>query len=194
MCLSGRRSPSRWRLRPERRRSYMRYTRMAPILLLLPACHGGGPGSVEPITSGIRDAQGADHGSAELRENDGRIMVRIRVRGMVPGTHGVHLHAVGQCDGPDFQTGGAHLNPTGKQHGVLNPQGPHLGDLPNLIVAGDGEGEAQDDVLGAEARAGLKSFLGTAGLTLIVHAQRDDQVTDPAGNSGARVACAAFKP
>lgn len=172
----------------------MRYARLTPILLLLPACHGGGPGGVEPRESVLRDAQGVDHGRVQLRQRNGLIEVRIRATGMSPGTHGVHLHALGQCAGPDFQSAGVHLNPTVKKHGALNPQGPHLGDLPNLIIRPDGGGEAVDEVLGAEARAGLKSFVAGAGLALVVHAQRDDQVTDPAGNSGARIACAAFRP
>ena len=142
----------------------------------------------------IRDAQGVDHGRVRLRERDGLIEVRIRAVGLAPGTHGVHLHGIGRCTGPDFQSAGPHLNPRGKRHGVLNPQGPHLGDLPNLIIRPDGGGEAVDEVLGAEARAGLRSFVAGAGLALVIHAQRDDQVTDPSGNSGARIACAAFTP
>ena len=126
----------------------MRYARILPVLLFLPACQGSGPGSVEPMESVIRDAQGVDHGRAVLREEAGRIVVHIRASGLAPGTHGVHLHAVGQCDGPAFESAGPHFNPTAKKHGVLNPEGPHLGDLSNLTVTGDGRADALDQVLG----------------------------------------------
>lgn len=110
------------------------------------------------------------------------------------GSHGTHLHAAGQCDAPDFQSAGSHLNPASKKHGILNPEGHHLHDLPNLIVTPNGRAEAIDEVLGDQAKAGLKSFVGPSGLSLVIHADPDDQRSDPSGNSGARIACAVIRP
>ena len=68
--------------------------------------------------------------------------VRVAVTGyrLPPGAHGLHIHAVGRCDPPEFTTASGHFNPGNKQHGKLNPAGPHAGDLPNLVVAASGEG------------------------------------------------------
>ena len=56
-----------------------------------------------------------------------------------PGWHGIHLHAVGTCEDPDkFELSQAHLNHSAKQHGLLNPQGPDDGDLPNVYAGPDG--------------------------------------------------------
>ncbi|HET7231398.1 MAG TPA: superoxide dismutase family protein [Longimicrobium sp.] len=108
--------------------------------------------------------------------------------GLPAGTHGTHLHAVGRCDAPQFTTAGAHLNPANRQHGMRNPQGPHLGDLPNLVIGANGQGRIETIVRGSltPGRAPLFDADGTA---LVVHATADDEVTDPSGNSGARLAC-----
>lgn len=154
-------------------------------------CGGGTATSAPaPVESTLRDGQGADVGRVILREQGDRILVNVRVAGLTPGEHGVHLHAVGKCDAPSFETAGAHFNPTSLRHGHLNPQGPHRGDLGNLLVSSDGRGEKTVELIGAEVRAGIPALLGQTGLALVVHASRDDETTDPTGNSGARVACA----
>lgn len=156
------------------------------------ACGGGG--APPPVESILRDAQGADVGRVTLRERGDRIQLHVRVAGLTPGEHGLHIHGVGKCEPPGFQSAGAHLNPTNLRHGHRNPQGPHLGDLGNLFVGSDGRGEKTVDLIGAEVRSGLRAFLGVAGLAVVVHADRDDEMTDPTGNSGARVACAVVGP
>jgi superoxide dismutase, Cu-Zn family len=112
----------------------------------------------------------------------------VESTGLPAGTHGTHLHAVGRCDAPQFTTAGGHLNPMNRQHGLRNPAGPHLGDLPNLTVGANGQGRMETIVRGSltPGRAPLFDADGTA---LVVHAGADDMMTDPAGNSGARIAC-----
>jgi Cu-Zn family superoxide dismutase len=111
--------------------------------------------------------------------------------GFSAGDHGIHFHHAGRCDGPDFASAGPHLNPAGARHGLQNPEGPHAGDLPNIAV--NTAGEALVDVtsprvtLDSSAPGGLFDADGT---TVVIHALADDQRTDPAGNSGARIACA----
>ena len=116
------------------------------------------------------------------------VRVVVESTGLPAGTHGTHLHAVGRCEPPAFTTAGPHLNPASRQHGLRNPQGPHLGDMPNLVVGANGRGRVEAIVRGSitPGRAPLFDPDGTA---LVVHATADDQVTDPAGNSGARIAC-----
>jgi Cu-Zn family superoxide dismutase len=95
------------------------------------------------------------------------------------------VHTTGLCDAPDFTTAGPHWNPTAMKHGTMNPQGPHEGDLPNLIVGTDGRGTLGITIPGA-TMAGL---FDTDGSALVVHAGADDLMTDPSGNSGGRIAC-----
>jgi len=114
--------------------------------------------------------------------------VNLNVRGIPAGTHGVHVHQNGACDAPDFTSAGPHYNPTNRQHGMQNPQGPHAGDLPNLTVGANGEGELETVKEGVSLR-GANPLLKPGGTALIIHAAADDQRTDPSGNSGARIAC-----
>ena len=163
----------------------MRYGAMLAVLAVL----ARGADTKEVL---LHDGSGAEVGKVTLRENGQRISIRIEVHGLAAGLHGMHLHAAGRCEGPDFQSAGGHFNPTGMRHGHKNPQGPHLGDLGNLKVGDDQKGDMTVDVSGPEARLGLKGFLeaNPNGLALVIHASQDDETTDPTGNSGARIACA----
>jgi Cu-Zn family superoxide dismutase len=114
------------------------------------------------------------------------IMLRINASGIPAGQHGVHLHSVGKCEAPKFTSAGPHWNPTEKKHGHRNPAGYHMGDLGNLGVGADGKLVVA--LLVPEATLdGIRDADGTA---LVLHAKADDEVTDPSGNSGDRVACA----
>ena len=97
-----------------------------------------------------------------------------------------HIHAVGTCEPPAFASAGGHFNPGNKKHGHKNPEGAHAGDLPNLTVGADGAGRL-------EATAAGVTLKDIAGLALVVHADPDDEKTDPTGNSGARVACGVIR-
>jgi Cu-Zn family superoxide dismutase len=171
----------------------MRNALLGPALLLSVWCCSGNP-SPAPVESTIRTADGTAVGSVTLLPHGEEIQVHVRVAGMPQGDHGMHLHAVALCEPPAFQSAGAHLNPEGKQHGHLNPQGPHLGDLGNLTVGADGRADTTVNLMGAQAKAGLPGLLGPSGVALVIHADRDDERTDPAGSSGTRIACAAIKP
>ena len=96
---------------------------------------------------------------------------------------------MGSCQPPEFTSAGPHFNPTNKKHGTLNPEGPHAGDLPNLVVAPSGEGGVDVTAKAVTLGPGPNSLLGPSGTSLVVHAAADDNVTDPAGDSGARIAC-----
>ncbi|MHA6723407.1 superoxide dismutase family protein [Sphingomonas sp. RS2018] len=136
----------------------------------------------------LKTASGTTVGRATATSTGGGVRIAIEGTGMPAGTHGVHVHAVGRCDGPDFTTAGAHWNPGMKQHGAQNPAGPHAGDMPNLLVGTDGAGKL-DFTLAGGTMAGLLDADGSA---FVVHAAPDDLKTDPSGNSGARIACGVF--
>ena len=108
-------------------------------------------------------------------------------------THGVHLHAVGDCSAADFSSAGGHLNPQNNSHGSENQQGAHLGDLPNATVGPNGVG-AVSDVLRGEAAQVLGWIFDADGTAVVVHEGPDDYRTDPAGSAGARVACGVLSP
>lgn len=143
---------------------------------------GGYEGPAVPLVN----ASGATVGTVEIQPRSGGTYLRVEVQGMPMGEHGLHLHAVGKCEGPAFQSAGGHWNPASKQHGHLNPLGAHLGDLPNLDVSANGHGRLVFLVNGQVNDAD--------GTSLVVHAKPDDNRTDPSGNSGDRIACAVLSP
>jgi Cu-Zn family superoxide dismutase len=140
-------------------------------------------------TARVQDASGRAVGTATFTEVSGGVKVLLETNGLPPGPHGVHIHEVGKCEPPGFTTAGNHFNPEAKQHGALNPQGQHAGDLPNLTVGTDGSGRLEAMSTLITLGAGPKSILDADGSALVVHAAPDDFRTDPTGNSGARIAC-----
>lgn len=135
-------------------------------------------------------ADGTAAGSVTLNQDPNGVGVTIAATGLPPGVHGVHLHAVGACDAPTFESAGAHWNPTGRHHGRDNPQGSHLGDLANLNIGADGGGESIFAIGAARLSEGASAIMDADGASLVVHAKPDDYKTDPSGDSGDRIACA----
>jgi Cu-Zn family superoxide dismutase len=130
---------------------------------------------------------------ATLVDTAGALRLAVSVGGLTPGPHGLHVHAAGSCTPPSFASAGGHFNPEGRQHGRLNPSGPHLGDLPNLVVGPDGSADTSFAVSQAE-RSGPRSLQQPGGTSVVIHAGPDDERTDPSGGSGDRVACAVLEP
>jgi Cu-Zn family superoxide dismutase len=180
--------------------------RVAPAILLIAAL------SIVPFSRSL--ASTPPLGFAELRDSDGQLVgaasfqrvadgveIRARFAGLPPGVHGYHVHAVGRCDAPSFMTAEGHFNPMVQehlpllevpqpnQHGLRNPRGPHMGDLPNIVVAEDGTASLTAVARYATLAPGETSLFDHDGSALVIHADPDDEVSDPAGNSGARIAC-----
>jgi Cu-Zn family superoxide dismutase len=158
--------------------------------LMLAACRPMA-GDGRRATAALRDATGQALGTLTLRDGPGEsLVIDGELTGLPPGTHGIHFHAVGQCDAAGaFASAGAHFNPASRKHGLESTDGPHAGDLPNLVVGADGRASVRMTsprvTLGREAA----SLLDADGSAIVVHATADDQRTDPSGNSGARIAC-----
>jgi Cu-Zn family superoxide dismutase len=136
------------------------------------------------------NASGQSIGTVRAWETAGGVSFRINASGLPHGLHGIHVHAVGRCDPPEFTSAGAHFNPAARNHGLNNPAGPHAGDLPNVEVAANGVLAATVTLPGAS----MASLLDADGAALVLHATADDYMTDPSGNSGARIACAVLQP
>ena len=138
-------------------------------------------------TATIRDLAGVRVGSATLTDTYSGILVVGSVTGVGLGAHGIHVHTVGKCDAP-FTTAGPHFNPLGKQHGFMNPNGPHLGDMPNLDTPAAGALRFEVLLPGVTLKAN-NALLDADGAALVIHSARDDYKTDPSGDSGSRIAC-----
>jgi Cu-Zn family superoxide dismutase len=137
----------------------------------------------------LKNAEGKSVGSADFRESKEGVLVMLRVHDLSPGLHAVHIHAVGKCEGPQFTSAGGHFNPGQKKHGFKNPEGPHAGDLPDLLVAKNGTGRFEAATDAVTFAAGANSLFDQDGSAIVVHATADDNTTDPTGNSGDRIAC-----
>ncbi len=137
----------------------------------------------------LKDKDGRTVGTATFREAADGVIVDVEVKGLTPGLHAVHVHAVGKCEAPAFTSAGGHFNPGQKKHGYKSPDGAHAGDMPNMLVAKDGSGRFEVLTDGFTIKAGPMSIFDADGSALVVHAGADDNVTDPTGNAGDRAAC-----
>lgn len=162
---------------------------LATVLVL------GASGSVEghavPPTAQaeLTDAQGVVLGKATFTQLPDGVLIRLKASNLPPGVHGFHIHERAECHGPGFTTAGGHFNPEGKAHGFKNPNGPHAGDLPNLSVPQNGTVDVSTLATRVTLGDGPNSLFRDGGTSLMIHAGPDDYMTDPAGNSGARIAC-----
>ncbi|HEX8192815.1 MAG TPA: superoxide dismutase family protein [Allosphingosinicella sp.] len=147
------------------------------------------PAGPSVAQSDIRDNAGRTVARASVSQVGDAVRVRIESASLPPGIYGAHVHSVGRCDAPAFESAGPHWNPTARQHGRDNPNGQHLGDLPNLMVGTDRRGSFEFTIPGAMLAGGARSVLDADGAALVVHARPDDYRTDPSGNSGTRIAC-----
>ena len=136
------------------------------------------------------NTQGQKVGEAKLTQTADGVKIDLTVENLPPGVHAFHIHAKGDCHSPDFMSAGGHFNPFGKHHGLNNPQGPHAGDLPNLTVGPDGRATVSLVAKLVTLKEGEKnSLFQPGGTSLVIHEKADDDLTDPAGNAGPRIAC-----
>jgi Cu-Zn family superoxide dismutase len=144
------------------------------------------------------DAEGASVGSVTLTQSDNTVTIAGELTGIPAGEHGFHFHMTGECDpAVAFESAGEHFNPTDHQHGMENPEGPHAGDLMNITAGEDGTVAVElttDMISLTESDDDPASVFDEDGTALVVHADPDDMVTDPSGNSGDRIACAVIEP
>ena len=125
-----------------------------------------------------------------MTEGPQGVRILLTIAKLPPGRHGFHIHAVGACDPPTFASAGGHFNPAdGKQHGWMNQAGAHGGDLPHLTVGPDDSARMEMYAPRVTLAEGPQSLMRPGGTSLVIHAGPDDEVTDPSGNSGDRIAC-----
>lgn len=152
------------------------------------AANVGATPANETARAELRDANGRSVGAATLTQTPHGVLIVAQFSNVPPGTHAFHIHAVGQCT-PPFTSAGPHFNPTGRQHGIENPQGMHGGDLPNVVIPESGSAHVEIFARDVTLSQGANAILDANGAALVLHAGVDDYRTDPAGNAGDRIAC-----
>lgn len=135
------------------------------------------------------NAEGKSVGTLTAEHMASGTMFLFKLHDLPPGVHGMHIHSIGKCTPPSFDSAGGHWNPASHQHGKDNPKGKHAGDLDNITIPANGKLELQVDMPGIALR-GQGGLLDEDGASIVIHAKPDDYKTDPSGNSGGRIACA----
>ena len=175
----------------------------AIVVISLTAGCGVPSNSGEPTEAGAErqilaegifmDRDGAELGTVHFIQDKGAAIIDFSIAGLRSGEHAIHLHTTGLCEAPEFVSAGGHLNPSGATHGSLSEGGKHLGDLLNIELPGTGS-LAQQIVIDGDPASIQSAIFDEDRTSVVIHADRDDYMTDPAGNAGPRIACAVLNP
>lgn len=129
-------------------------------------------------------------GKASFQEDPKGVKVKVSLEGLPPGMKGIHIHEFPKCEAPTFESAGNHWNIDDSKHGLMHPEGSHIGDMPNIEVGSDGKATYEYVLPEATLKDGRGSMFSDGGKSLIIHSNIDDGVSQPAGNAGERIACA----
>jgi Cu-Zn family superoxide dismutase len=147
------------------------------------------PVVAQTASAPLKGTDGKEVGSVNLTQTAQGVLINVSVKGLPPGEHAFHVHAVGKCE-PPFTSAGGHFNPASKKHGMLSPEGQHAGDMPNLHIPQSGELTVEVLNVNVTLEKGKpNSVFDTDGSAVVIHASGDDYKTDPTGEAGGRIAC-----
>jgi superoxide dismutase, Cu-Zn family len=166
--------------------SLARYLAIAGLVI---AALASAPATAQTANAALKGGDGKDLGTAELIQTPAGVLLKLSVKGLPPGEHAFHVHAVGKCEAP-FTSAGGHFNPGNKKHGMMAAEGQHAGDMPNLHIpqSGDLVVEVLNPAITLE-KGKPNSVFDADGSAIIIHAGKDDYKTDPTGEAGGRIAC-----
>jgi len=166
---------------------------MLLIMLVLAATPVVGYAQVAPVgaSAQVHDASGKLLAVAAFRQASDQVTINLTFpdRAALSSTHAIQIHQFARCDAPDFSSAGPIFNPSGKQHGLLNPNGPMDGDLPSLVISTGGVAVYNISAPLVTLGPGPNSLLAPPGSSLVIFANADDDTSQPEGNAGARIAC-----
>lgn len=167
--------------------------RLLPAALAMALLAGGPVLAADKASAVLKDPEGKDVGTASLITTPSGTLITLELTAAPPGTHGFHIHTVGKCEPPKFESAGGHFNPDKTKHGFLSAEGPHAGDMPNVHVPEGGAltVEVLNPLVSLSAESALLDEDGSA---LVLHAEADDYESDPAGHAGNRIACGVIEP
>jgi Cu-Zn family superoxide dismutase len=149
--------------------------------------------AAEMANTQLKDSHGKAVGDVDLVQTPAGVLIKLQIKGVAPGEHAFHVHAVGKCEAP-FESAGPHFNPGNHKHGMMSGQA-HAGDMPNLHVPQSGELSVEVVNVAITLEKGKpNSVFDTDGSALVIHAKADDYKSDPAGNAGDRIACGIIQP
>jgi Cu-Zn family superoxide dismutase len=149
--------------------------------------------AAEMANTQLKDSSGKAVGDVDLVQTPAGVLIKLQIKGLSPGEHAFHVHAVGKCEAP-FESAGPHFNPGNHKHGMMAGEG-HAGDMPNLHVPQSGELSVEVVNFAISLDKGKpNSVFDNDGSALVVHAKADDYKSDPAGNAGDRIACGVIQP
>lgn len=148
------------------------------------------PAESRTASATLKPAPGVDlSGKGEFSSGPEGVRARVKISDAKPGKHGIHVHEKADCSDIPGKSMGSHFAPDAKQHGLLDSQVRHLGDLGNIEVAADGSGSVDVLVPNATLDSGTNSYVGRA---LVIH-EKEDVGTGDSGESGTPIACAVIE-
>ena len=165
----------------------MKRSALAVALLLAATAAGAQSQARATLTS---SAGNNIAGNVVFAQEGRKLFVIAEVTGLKPGPHGFHVHEKGDCSAADFSSAGGHFNPDSQPHGNPTIGAHHAGDMPLLVADASGKATARAELRSMTVGGGASDVVGKS---VVVHADVDDFRSQPAGNSGARIACGVIK-
>ncbi len=141
----------------------------------------------------INSKSGTDtQGTANFTQKGKMVEMDLNVYKLTPGIHAMHIHEKGDCSAADGSSAGGHWNPSKNDHGKWGSEHFHMGDIGNLDANKDGTARLvfKTDKWCIGCTDESKNIIGK---TIIIHAGKDDFMTQPTGNAGGRVGCVEIK-
>lgn len=170
------------------RRHVIRFSIVAGVLIW-----GAHVQAADTAKAILKTADGKDAGTVEFVETAAGPLLTANLKGLPPGIHAFHIHGVGKCD-PPFKSAGGHFNPEKSKHGLMNEEGPHSGDMPNIHVPASGKVTMEIwNPMVTLIPDQESSLLDGDGSAIMIHQGADDYKSDPAGAAGPRIACGVIK-